>query len=85
MEQQIAIAKEIDARGLNCPMPLVRARQALGELNVGDVLKVVSTDKGSILDFKGWAQTASNIELVGQEESDVGGKAVFIHFVRKSA
>lgn len=85
MEERIAIAKELDAKGLNCPMPLVRARQALGELKVGDILKVISTDKGSILDFKGWAQAATNIELMGQEEAEEDGKPVFIHFVRKIA
>ena len=56
----------LDAPGLNCPMPLVNARK-IRKLELGDVLKVVTTDRGSVADFQGWAKVAKNVELIGQE------------------
>jgi TusA-related sulfurtransferase len=50
--------KMLDARGQNCPMPLVNARKEVGKLEVGQVLKVVATDRGSLADFQGWAKVA---------------------------
>ena len=43
--------KEIDARGLNCPLPILKAKKALAEMRSGEVLKVVATDPGSMRDF----------------------------------
>ena len=43
--------KEIDTRGLNCPLPILRAKKALAEIRTGEVLKVVATDPGSVRDF----------------------------------
>jgi len=57
----------LDAPGLNCPMPLVNARKEIRKLELGDVLKVVTTDRGSVADFQGWAKVAKNVELIGQE------------------
>ena len=63
----------LDAPGLNCPMPLVNARKEIRklelelELELGEVLKVVTTDRGSVADFQGWAKVAKNVELIGQE------------------
>ena len=57
----------LEAPGLNCPMPLVNARKEIRKLELGDVLKVVTTDRGSVADFQGWAKVAKNVELIGQE------------------
>jgi len=48
-------------------MPLVNARKEIRKLELGDVLKVVTTDRGSVADFQGWAKVAKNVELIGEE------------------
>jgi tRNA 2-thiouridine synthesizing protein A len=55
-----AVDLELDARGLNCPMPLVKARQAIAGLQAGQTLKVIATDRGSLKDFQGWAPGTSS-------------------------
>ncbi len=79
-----AFDKLLDARGLNCPMPLVNARKEIGKLEPGQVLKVVSTDRGSVADFQGWAKVAKNVELVGQEIEAAEGANVYVHYVRRT-
>ena len=70
--------KELGARGLNCPLPILKAKKALSELATGDVLKVVATDPGSVRDFQAFARQTGN-ELVEQSESN----AEFIHYLRR--
>ncbi len=77
--------KLFDARGLNCPMPLVNARKELDKLPVGQTLRVVATDKGSVADFQGWAKVAKNIELVAQETETANGHTVYVHYVKRTA
>ena len=77
--------KLLDARGLNCPMPLVNARKEVGKLELGQVLKIIATDRGSIADFQGWAKVAKNVELMGQEEESVDGANVYVHYVKRIA
>lgn len=72
------VDKEVDARGLNCPLPILRAKKALAELASGQLLKVVSTDTGSIRDFQAFAKQTGN-ELV--EQQTVGDD--FIHVLRR--
>ena len=55
--------KEIDTRGLNCPLPILKAKKALSEMASGQVLKVVSTDAGSIRDFQAFAKQTGNTLL----------------------
>ncbi len=74
----------LDARGLNCPMPLVNARKEVGTLGIGQVLKVVATDRGSVADFQGWAKIAKNIELVSQETESSDGKNVYVHYIKRT-
>lgn len=74
---------ELDARGLNCPMPLVKARKQIGSLDPGKVLKIVSTDRGSIKDFQGWAKIAANIELLAQETEAEDDHELFLHYVKR--
>ncbi len=57
--------KELDARGLNCPLPILKAKKALSEMLSGQTLRVVSTDAGSVRDFQAFAKQTGN-ELVEQ-------------------
>ncbi len=75
--------KVLDARGLACPMPIVKARQEINQLQPGQVLKVLSTDRGSVKDFQGWAQTAKNLQLVSQETQNENGKEIYVHYVKR--
>ncbi len=75
--------RTLDARGLNCPMPIIKARQELGMIEPGQVLQILSTDRGSVKDFQGWAKTAKNVELVAQEDAQQDGKAVYVHYVKR--
>ena len=70
--------KEIDTRGLNCPLPILKAKKALADMTSGDVLKVVATDPGSVRDFQAFARQTGN-ELV--EQSTQADE--FIHFLRR--
>ncbi|MDW8107276.1 MAG: sulfurtransferase TusA family protein [Armatimonadota bacterium] len=79
----IAYDVEVDARGLQCPMPIVNARKAFQNLQSGQVLRVLATDPGSVNDFKGWANLVAEAELVAQETVEMDGKTVYVHYVRK--
>ncbi len=57
--------KEVDARGLNCPLPILRAKKALAEMQAGQVLRVLATDPGSVKDFAAFARQTGN-ELAEQ-------------------
>ena len=70
--------KELDARGLNCPLPILKAKKALSDMRSGEVLRVVSTDPGSMRDFQAFARQTGN-ELVEQETSN----DEFVHFLRR--
>ncbi len=72
------ISKELDTRGLNCPLPILKAKKALSELTSGQLLKVVATDAGSMRDFQAFARQTGN-ELVQQET--VGSE--FFHILRR--
>lgn len=71
--------KELDARGLNCPLPILRTKKALVELTTGQVLKIMATDPGSVKDFQAFAKQTGN-ELLSSAES--GGEYVF--FMKKT-
>ncbi len=79
----VAFDQELDARGLQCPMPIIKARNVIKGLELEQVLKVVSTDRGSIKDFQGWAKTAKNIELLDQETENEDAKDIYIHYVKR--
>ena len=70
--------KELDTRGLNCPLPILKAKKALAEMGSGEVLKVLATDPGSVRDFQAFARQTGN-ELVEQ----ISGAAEFVHFLRR--
>ena len=70
--------KDLDARGLNCPLPIIKTKKALNDLSSGQVLKVTSTDSGSIKDMEAFAKQTGN-ELLGSSQE--GGGYVF--FIKK--
>ena len=74
----VAADKEIDTRGLSCPLPILRAKKALADMMQGQVLKVVSTDPGSDRDFQAFCKQTGN-ELLGQQ--NVGKD--YIHFLKR--
>jgi tRNA 2-thiouridine synthesizing protein A len=61
--------KDLDARGLNCPLPILKAKKALAEMTSGQILRVQATDPGSVRDFQAFARQTGNI-LVGQSEEN---------------
>lgn len=69
-----SIVKELDARGLNCPLPILRAKKAVNELTSGQLLRIRATDPGSVKDFQSFCRQTGN-ELVSSEQD--GGEYVF--------
>jgi len=72
------IDKELDTRGLNCPLPILKAKKALADMLSGQLLKVVSTDAGSLRDFQAFARQTGN-DLV--EQQTVGSD--FFHVMKR--
>ena len=70
--------KEIDTRGLNCPLPILKTKKALTAMQSGQVLKVIATDAGSVRDFAAFAKQTGN-ELLSQET--VGNE--FVHVLKR--
>ncbi len=70
--------KEIDTRGMNCPLPILKAKKALADMSSGDVLKVVATDPGSVRDFQAFARQTGN-ELLEQASAN----DEFVHYLRR--
>ena len=70
--------KDLDVRGLNCPLPILRAKKALSELASGQVLRVLATDPGSVKDFQAFAKQTGN-QLISYAEAD----SIFTFFVKK--
>jgi tRNA 2-thiouridine synthesizing protein A len=61
--------KDLDARGLNCPLPILRTKKALGELHSGQVLRIVATDPGSVKDFAAFCKQTGH-ELLSQADAN---------------
>lgn len=70
--------KELDTRGLNCPLPILKAKKALAEMQSGEVLRVRATDPGSLRDFQAFARQTGN-ELVGQQTLE----GEYVHLLRR--
>lgn len=70
--------KELDTRGLNCPLPILKAKKALADMQSGEVLKVVSTDPGSTRDFQAFARQTGNELLEQSSNADE-----FVHYLRR--
>ena len=65
------IAKTLDAKGLACPMPIVRTKNAIKSIHSGEVLEVLVTDKGALNDFAAWAKSGGHTILEQTEEAGV--------------
>ena len=76
------IHKELDARGLTCPLPILKAKKALSDMQSGEVLKVLATDPGSVRDFQAFARQTGN-DLVEQQTLLNDGKDEFAHLLRR--
>ncbi len=76
--------KTLDVRGLKCPMPIIKAKTALQSIRTEEVLKVVATDPGSVLDFQGWLKLNPSYKLVAQEQDkDETGRDVYVTKIAK--
>ncbi len=74
-----AFDQELDASGLNCPLPILRAKKTLNSMASGQVLHIIATDPGSVKDFDAFAKQTGNVLMESREE---GGK---FHFLIKKA
>ena len=70
--------RTVDASGLACPMPIVRTRQAIDDLASGDVLEVISTDRGSLTDIPSWADTLGHTLVDARQDGDK-----FVYLIKK--
>ena len=75
MEQALRIDREVDARGLNCPLPILRTKKTLNDMLSGQVVRIIATDPASVRDFEAFARQTGN-QLVQQSEQD--GAFVFL-------
>ena len=74
--------RDIDTRGMNCPLPILKAKKALADMRSGEVLKVVATDPGSVRDFQAFARQTGN-ELVEQNTESTTAGEEFNHYLRR--
>jgi tRNA 2-thiouridine synthesizing protein A len=72
--------QELDASGLSCPMPILKTKKAMDGLNAGQVLKVISTDPGSVPDMNAWASKTGHTLLEHEQQGDK-----FIFYIKKKA
>lgn len=70
--------KELDARGLNCPLPILRTKKSLADMTSGQVLRIVATDPGSVKDFQAFSKQTGN-ELLDSSEAD----GEFLFYMKK--
>jgi tRNA 2-thiouridine synthesizing protein A len=69
------VARTLDASGMACPMPVVRTRQAIDQIQSGEILEVISTDRGSLQDIPAWAEATGNVLV---ETTDGGDRFTFL-------
>ena len=78
MDATLQVDREVDARGLNCPLPVLRTKKALNDIASGQVLRILATDPGSVRDFEAFCRQTGNA-LLQQSESD----GVFVFVLRR--
>ena len=76
----VQVSMELDCRGLNCPLPILKTKKAIDNLNTGEVLKMIATDPGSTNDMNAWSRRTGH-ELVSNEQDGDD----YIFFVRKKS
>lgn len=81
MSSEYTVTETLDVKGQSCPMPIVKTKQAIDDLEAGDVLEVVATDSGSMSDIQGWAEGTDGVALLEQVEGD----DIYTHYVEKTA
>jgi len=77
-EAEIKFDRELDARGLNCPLSILRTKKSLNTMDTGQVLKVIATDPGSVRDFQAFSKQTGNQLLLCEERG-----AEFVFMLRK--
>jgi tRNA 2-thiouridine synthesizing protein A len=75
--------RKLDVRGAKCPIPIVKAKKEVDQMKPGELLEVISTDPGSISDFKGWAQTSKTAVLKEQRTEKEGVSDLYIHILER--
>ncbi len=75
--------KKLDVRGAKCPIPIVKAKKEVDQMQPGELLEVTSTDPGSMPDFKGWAQTSKTAILKEQRTEKEGAADLYIHVLER--
>lgn len=84
MEAPERVDEVVDASGLQCPLPLAKASKALNGLQSGQILKLIATDEGSVLDFRSWAQQSKTAELLAQETAQgPDGRTRYLHYLKR--
>jgi TusA-related sulfurtransferase len=83
MSTKYEIAETLDVRGMSCPMPVVKTKQAIDDLTPEAVLEVLATDAGSMSDIRGWAESTPGVALLDQVETTEDGESVYKHYVRR--
>ena len=73
------VNKELDCKGLLCPMPVVKTKKAIKDMAVGEVLEMISTDPGSMPDMQAWAKQTGHELLESKDEGDT-----FRFFIKKT-
>ena len=76
------IHKELDARGLICPLPILKAKKALSDMHSGEILKVLATDPGSVRDFQAFARQTGN-DLIDQQALQGEGREASVPPLRR--
>ena len=74
-EPGISCDRELDARGLNCPLPILRTKKSLNDMASGQVLKITATDPGSVRDFEAFCKQTGNLLLLSDQRN---GEFVFM-------
>src|SRR5581483_4806362 len=75
--------KQLDVRGAKCPIPIVKAKKEIDQMQPGELLEVIATDPGSVPDFKGWAQTSKTAVLKEQRTEKQGATDLYIHVLER--
>ena len=75
--------RKLDVRGAKCPIPIVKAKKEVDQMKPGELLEVITTDPGSVPDFKGWAQTTKTAVLKEQRTEKEGATDLYIHILER--
>lgn len=81
MSSEFEITDTLDVQGASCPIPVVKTKQAIDNLDEDDILEVIATDSGSMSDIKGWANGTDGVDLLDQVETG----DLYKHYVQKTA